>query len=54
MKKTTENPIDFVITWVDGQDNAWRKQKAHYNHTEDEDDSNVRYRDWGLLRYYFR
>lgn len=54
LKRTAKNPIDFVITWVDGQDEAWREQRARYSHTEDEDDSEVRYRDWGLLRYWFR
>lgn len=54
MKKVTKQPIDFVITWVDGQDEAWRKQRASYIHSQDEDDSEVRYRDWGLLRYWFR
>ncbi len=54
MRKAEECPIDFVITWVDGQDEAWRKQKAGYSHTEEEDDSEERYRDWGLLKYWFR
>ena len=44
MRKAEECPIDFVITWVDGQDEAWRKQKAGYSHTEEEDDSEERYR----------
>ena len=54
MKKTIGYPIDFVITWVDGQDDVWRKQKASYSHTEEEDDSEERYRDWNLLQYWFR
>ncbi len=54
MKNTMENPIDFVITWVDGQDKSWRRQRDSYSHTEGEDDSEVRYRDWGILRYWFR
>ncbi len=53
-KNTMENPIDFVITWVDGQDKSWRRQRDSYSHTEGEDDSEVRYRDWGILRYWFR
>ena len=46
--------IDFVITWVDGQDEAWRKEKKRYLHDNKIDDSEVRYRDWGLLKYWFR
>lgn len=48
------HPIDFVITWVDGSDEAWRKERAHYNPADGEDNSECRYRDWGLLRYWFR
>lgn len=46
-----EYPIDFVITWVDGSDAEWRKERAHYNPADGEDNSECRYRDWGLLRY---
>lgn len=54
--------IDFVITWVDGSDPAWIREKAAYSEQktgEGEDVSstdarNVRYRDHGLLRYWFR
>lgn len=46
--------IDFVITWVDGSDPAWRKQKAEYSGTSLDDDSEERYREWDLLRYWFR
>lgn len=47
--------IDFVITWVDGGDISWRKEKALYHPSEKkEDDDDVRYRDWELLRYWFR
>ena len=48
--------IDFVITWVDGNDPIWRKERDHYaalEHREiDNDDS--KYRDWGTLRFLFR
>lgn len=46
--------IDFVVTWVDGADEAWRREKANYAQTDGEDDRRERYRDWGLLRYWFR
>lgn len=52
--KTTE-PIDFVIPWVDGSDPAWLAEKANYTGSSlDIEDSAARYRDWGLLRHWFR
>lgn len=51
-----EQPIDFVIAWVDGEDEVWRGQRKSFQHNiaSGEDDSEERYRDWGLLRYWFR
>lgn len=58
---TRENDkIDFVVFWVDGNDHVWRAEKkkwakmlgVEYDH--DIDDSDIRYRDWDLLRYWFR
>lgn len=51
-----QQEIDFVITWVDGSDKAWRKQKAMYDSSGNTqvDDSEERYRDWDLLKYWFR
>ena len=48
--------IDFVLPWVDGNDPEWRKSfLAHLPESEKSDDTReVRYRDWGLLRYWFR
>ena len=50
-----ENGIDIVITWVDGNDEVWLAEKNKYD-TKKKDDSNsfIRYRDWGLLKYWFR
>ena len=45
--------IDFVITWVNGSDPAWQAERAKYK-CESADASDVRYRGWGLLRYWFR
>lgn len=45
--------IDFVITWVDGSDPAWRSERQKYASREG-DQKEVRFRDWGLLRYWFR
>jgi len=50
-----EEKIDFVLIWVDGSDPKWLEEKAKYS-----DDPNSvlnkvnRYRDWGLLKYWFR
>ena len=46
--------IDFVITWVDGRDPEWRKRKDALNENSFEDEREERYRDWGLLPYWFR
>ena len=26
----SNDPIDFVVTWVDGTDSSWEKQKQYY------------------------
>lgn len=49
-----KNGIDFVITWVDGADENWRKEKAAYMPGGETDDRPERYRDWDLLPYWFR
>ena len=47
--------IDFVLPWVDGGDPAWRAERARYApEAADGDASEVRYRDWGTLKYWFR
>jgi hypothetical protein len=46
--------IDFVITWVDGSDEAWQKEKRAWRKGQGTDDRPERYRDWGLLKYWFR
>lgn len=46
--------IDFVIAWVDGSDPEWRKRKAALKGDISVDDRKERYRDWGLLPYWFR
>lgn len=45
--------IDFVVTWVDGNDPAWRAEKNKYKGIQG-DNTDVRYRDWDILRYWFR
>jgi len=58
MKKiNTKNkyPIDFIIAWVDGNDPEWRKEKSLYSGImETGDQREVRFRDWDILRYWFR
>ena len=47
--------IDFVITWVDGSDPLWQAEKEKYAPCrKDNSISDNRFRDWGLLRYWFR
>lgn len=49
--------VDFVIPWVDGSDPEWIKEFNKYAPLEKqvaEDSSKERYRDMGLLRYWFR
>lgn len=47
--------IDFVITWVNGNDLSWLEQKK--KHAEKINltlNSDARYRDWEFLKYWFR
>lgn len=48
------NDIDFVVTWVDGNDANWQKEKAKYSGVENGDARVKRYREWDLLPYWFR
>ncbi len=48
------HPIDFIIPWVDGSDPAWQAEFLRVSPTEDMDARASRYRDWDLLRYWFR
>ena len=45
--------IDFIIFWVDGSDVEWQKKKAFYKGTPFQN-ADVRYRDWDILKYWFR
>ena len=56
-----DDRIDFVLTWVDGSDNAWLEQKRKYEKsgmdvscTDVNANAECRYRDYGLLQYWFR
>ena len=49
-----EDKIDFVITWVDGGDKDWQKERNKYAGKDPEDIADYRFRDWNLLKYWFR
>ncbi len=47
--------VDFVILWVDGNDEKWLNEKNIYdNKTLSINNSDVRYRDWEIIKYWFR
>lgn len=51
--------IDFVIPWVDGSDPKWQKEKEEYwiaegNTPYIDGNQAARFRDWDVLRYWFR
>ena len=53
--KPVADTIDFVVTWVDGNDASWRAQKDRYSRkVRGYGLSDDRFRDWDLMRYWFR
>lgn len=48
--------IDFVIAWVDGNDENWKKEREKYSNKGDAttDSRDIRYRDFDNLQYWFR
>lgn len=52
-KDQEEYPIDFVITWVDGNDPEWQKEYFKYKGLEG-DQRAYRFRDMNVLQYWFR
>lgn len=52
--------MDIVVTWVDGSDPAWLEERARQlratglERRNRWNDGEQRYRDWGLLKYWFR
>ena len=47
--------IDFVVLWVDGSDPKWFAEKKKYQPSISDESSSVnRFRDWGLMPYWFR
>lgn len=55
--KTGENyPIDFIVSWVDGNDEEWLAKKNKYleKNTAFVDVRKRRFRDWNNFEYWFR
>lgn len=51
-----QGKMDIVVTWVDGGDKEWLKERKKYE-TADLSVNSVgeqRFRDWGILKYWFR
>ena len=46
--------IDFVLTYLDGNDIEWQKEKNRFSPGGTSDVNPNRYRDWDNLRYFFR
>lgn len=53
-KDVLSQEIDFVITWVDDTDEAWQKERREYQPQGNTDNDARRYRNWDLLKYWFR
>ena len=48
-------PIDFVVTWVDGNDPEWLREKQKYQGpAAGSGNSANRFRDWDTFQYWFR
>ncbi|MBQ8833645.1 MAG: Stealth CR1 domain-containing protein [Oscillospiraceae bacterium] len=47
--------IDFVVTWVDGNDAEWQVERSRFLSDEGHDANAInRFRDWNLMKYWFR
>lgn len=44
-------PIDFVVTWVDDGDPAWRKEKNEYQSLDHDDKTETQFRDTVFFKY---
>ena len=48
-------PIDFVVTWVNGNDPVWRAERDKYSKDVNEKGNGAeRYREWNHFMYWFR
>lgn len=53
-KISSDYPVDFVVTWVDGNDPVWQAEKAKYSPNKSADNRVSRFRDWDNMQYWFR
>ena len=51
-----QDKMDIVVTWVDGSDKTWLKERQKYETKDLSSDSvgDKRFRDWDILKYWFR
>ena len=51
-----QDKMDIVVTWVDGNDKTWldERQKYETNSLSEDSIGVKRFRDWGILKYWFR
>lgn len=54
MNHDTKHPIDFVVTWVDGNDPQWLAELRQFSPDNALMNGVERYRDWDNLNYLFR
>ncbi|MDR0297673.1 MAG: glycosyl transferase [Streptococcaceae bacterium] len=56
MKKNKDEKIDFVVTYLDGTDPDWLKEKAKYSHESDDllGNDEARFRNMDNFEYWFR
>lgn len=54
MNKKVGFNIDFVVTWVDGQDSNWLNKRREFENNNSDDKSETRFRDYSLFNYWFR
>ena len=48
-------PVDAVVLWVNGGDSEWQKSREQYlPKLSNTGTGDYRFRDWGLMRYWFR
>ena len=47
-------PIDFILLWVNNREESWVLKKNKYAINNRELNGQERYRDYGLLKYWFR
>lgn len=46
--------IDFVVSWVNGQDSKWLEKYNKYSQEDTLDEKDARFRDYYIFKYWFR